>query len=103
MVLIAVIGFFAVLAIHGYPSLPPGNGYGYPFFGLWFFFPFGIIFLFIVLFFVTRLIFWPMGWGGRRRYWYGYGDANEILRQRYARGEITKEQYEQMKRDLEQR
>ncbi len=26
--------------------------------------------------------------------------ADEVLKQRYARGEITKEQYEQMRRDL---
>ncbi|MCX6649840.1 MAG: SHOCT domain-containing protein [Candidatus Bathyarchaeota archaeon] len=30
----------------------------------------------------------------------GSMDAEEILRQRYARGEITKEQYDQMLRDL---
>jgi putative membrane protein len=100
VVLVAVIGFIAAIAFHGYPSPPPGAYY--PYFG-WWFFPFGIFFLFIFLFFVSRLIFWPMGWGWRRRYWYGYGDATEILRQRYARGEITKEQFEQMKRDLEQR
>jgi putative membrane protein len=97
----AVIAFFAVLAIHGYPGSPAARYYGYPVFGLWFFFPFGILFIFILLFLVSRLIFWPMGW--RRRYWYDYGDAQEILRQRYARGEITKEQFDQMKRDLEQR
>ena len=97
----AVVGFFAVLAIRGYPSIPTGTDYAYPFFG-WWFFPFSIFFLFIVLFIVSRLVLWPMGWGGRRRYWCGYGDANEILRQRYARGEITKEQFDQMKRDLEQ-
>ena len=101
VVLVAVIAFFAVIAIHGYPGAPPGLYYGYPFIGWWFFFPFGIFFLLIVLFLASRLIFWPMRWGSRR-YWYGYGDANEILRQRYARGEITKEQYDQMKRDLEQ-
>jgi uncharacterized membrane protein len=28
-------------------------------------------------------------------------DAEEILRQRYARGEVTKEQYDQMLRDLQ--
>ncbi|HEX9915539.1 MAG TPA: SHOCT domain-containing protein [Candidatus Bathyarchaeia archaeon] len=28
------------------------------------------------------------------------GEAEEILRQRYARGEVTKEQYDQMLRDL---
>jgi len=104
VVLVAVVAFLAILAIHGYPSVPAGAYYGYPLFGWWFFFPFGIFFLFIVLLFVSRLIFLPMGWGWRRRYWYGYGygDAHEILRQRYARGEITKEQFEQMKKDLEQ-
>jgi len=103
VVLVAVIAFFAVLAIRGYPGTPTMAYYGYPAFGWWFFFPFGILFIFIVLFLVSRLIFWPLGWGMRRRYWYGYGDAQEILRQRYARGEITKEQFDQMKRDLEQR
>jgi len=101
--MLAVISFFALFALRGYPTPPAGTYYGYPFLVGWFFFPFGIFFLLLVLFFVSRLIFWPMGWGWRRRYWYGYGDANEILRQRYARGEVTKEQFDQMKRDLEQR
>jgi putative membrane protein len=101
VILVAVIAFFAVIAYRGYPTMPM-TGPGYPDFGWWFFFPFGIFFFLIILFFVSRMIFWPMGWGYRRRYWYGYGDANEILRQRYARGEITKEQFDQMKRDLEQ-
>jgi len=101
VILFAVVAFFAVIAYRGYPAMPM-SGTGYPFYGWWFFFPFGIFFLLIILFLVSRLIFWPMRWGYRRRYWYGYGDANEILRQRYARGEITKEQFDQMKRDLEQ-
>jgi len=29
-------------------------------------------------------------------------DAREILRERYAKGEITKEQFEQMMRDLKE-
>ena len=103
LIVIAIVSFFAVLALRGYPSSPAMMYYGFPGYGWWFFFPFGIFFIFIVLFFVSRLVFWPMGWGWRRRYWYRYGDANEILRQRYARGEITKEQFDQMKRDLEQR
>jgi uncharacterized membrane protein len=44
-------------------------------------------------------------WGGRygRPYWHYPGDgAKEILRQRYARGEIGKDQVDQMMRDLEQ-
>jgi len=80
---------------------------GYPFFGGWFFWPIGIFFFLIFLFFVARVMFWGWGGGGWRHrysygYGYGYGDAHEILRQRYARGEISKEQFDQMTRDLEQ-
>ncbi len=105
VVAVAIVSFFALVAIRGYPTAPTGT-YGYPFSAGWFFFPFGFIFFFLFLLLVTRLIFWGWwGWGWRRRHWYGYGysDANETLRQRYARGEITKEQFDQMKRDLEQR
>jgi len=103
VVILAIVSFFAVIAIRGYPSEPMTTYNGYPVFGWWLFFPFGIFFIFFVLFFVSRFIFWPWGWGWRRRFWYGYGygDAHEILRQRYARGEITKEQFDQMTRDLE--
>ncbi len=73
----------------------PSVGY-YPFF-----FPFGWIFGFIIIFFVLRWIFWPWSWGTRHRrgYW-GYRDEYHILRVRYARGEITKDQFDQMTRDL---
>jgi putative membrane protein len=103
IVLVAVIAFIVALATHSYPYSPSTPYYGYPYFG-WFFFPFGFFFIFFIIFAVSRFIFWPWGWGGgwRRGYWYHYGDAREILRQRYARGEITKEQYDQMMRDLEQ-
>ena len=71
--------------------------------GWWFFFPFGFIFIFFIIFAVSRMIFWPWGWGwGRRYYSYRSDDAHEILRQRYAKGEITKDQFDQMTRDLEQ-
>lgn len=77
--------------------------YTYPAYHFWFFFPFGFLFFFLFIFLILRLVFWRgyRGWGywGHRRYW---GDAKEILRQRYARGEITKDQFEQMLRDLEQ-
>jgi putative membrane protein len=107
VVIVTIVSFFALIAIRGYPTPPAGTYNGYPFMGDWFFWPFGVIFFFLFLFLIFRFVFggW-WGWGWRRRYWYGYGygygDAHEILRQRYARGEITKEQFDQMTRDLEQ-
>jgi putative membrane protein len=106
VIVVAIIGFFALIAIRGYPTSPATYN-GYPMMGDWFFWPFGILILFLFLFLIARFVFWGwLGWGWRRRYWYGngfgYGDAHEILRQRYARGEISKEQFDQMTRDLEQ-
>ena len=98
----AIFFLGAALFHYYYPAGVPY--YGYPGFG-WWFFPFGFFFFLIFVFFIFRVVFWGwwVGWGWRRRYWYGYGDAREIVRQRYARGEITKEQFEQMSRDLERR
>src|SRR5690242_3903876 len=63
--------------------------------------------LFFLIFFVFGWAWMPYRRGyWRRRYRGFYGsdddDAVQVLRQRYARGEITKEQLEQMTRDLEQ-
>lgn len=70
---------------------------------LWWWFPFPWLFVVpaFLLFFVLRWLLWG-GWGwGWGRYRWGYGDpAVEILRERFARGEITKEQYDSMMRDL---
>jgi uncharacterized membrane protein len=46
-------------------------------------------------------------WGWRRGYYHGSrwgygGDAKETLKLRYARGEIAKEQFDQMKKDLDE-
>jgi len=72
----------------------------YPFFG----FGWGFIFLFFLFFWGLRWWGgWGWGWGGYgRRYWRYGDDAHAILRTRYARGEITKDQFEQMMRDLDQ-
>jgi putative membrane protein len=99
---VTVIVFVATLVARSYPYTPT-MPYGDTFFG-WWFFPFGFFFFLIFLFFIFRVAIWGWGggWGWRHRYFYRYGDAREILRQRYASGEITKDQFEQMMRDLEQ-
>jgi len=69
-----------------------------------FFFPFGIffgIFMIFIVFGALKWIFRPWRWGRRRRYWRYRDESYYILRERYARGEITKEQYEQMMQDLQ--
>ena len=75
----------------------------YPFGYRPFFFPFGWLFGIFFVFLIFRFLFWPWGWGWgyHRRYW-DYDRAYYILRERYARGELSKEQYEAMLRDLEQ-
>src|SRR5271169_2321338 len=104
LVILLLAGFLLVPLFFGFPARPYAY-YPFPFF----FFPFGFLIFFFVIFFVVRALFWGMGrgWGWRggysRGYWRGYGhyeDATEILRQRYAKGEITKDQFDQMMRDL---
>lgn len=62
-----------------------------------------LIGLFILFFFLSWIFSWP--WSSRRYRTYGlpWGDsAVHIIRERYAKGEIAKEQFEQMMRDLEE-
>jgi putative membrane protein len=98
LLVIGSLVFWGVgLATHSFPG-----GLYRPFFPFgFFFFPFGFFIFILFLFLIFRLIFWGGGWGGRRRYYY-WSDAKEILRQRYARGEITKDQFDQMMRDLDE-
>ena len=60
-----------------------------------------LLLIFIVLF-VARLIFWRSRRERMRRYW-GQDGSVRILRERYARGEITRDQFDQMLRDLDRR
>jgi putative membrane protein len=59
---------------------------------------------FVLVCFLVMMAFRFTAWGPwNHRMGCGMGgsqEAEEILRQRYARGEVTKEQYDQMLRDL---
>jgi uncharacterized membrane protein len=65
-------------------------------------FPGEFLIILLVIFlglFVIRMLYWR----SRRRYWREKWKGNEairILRERYARGEITKEQFDQTLHDL---
>jgi len=86
------IGLVVVILLVLYFFVFRGQGY----------FPGEILLIFVVVFFglfVIRTLYW----GSRRKRWREQFRANQpirILRQRYARGEITKEQFDQMLRDL---
>jgi putative membrane protein len=95
--LVAVIGLSIALSFF---VLRPTGAFYYPFF------PFnfgwlGGIFLIFIVFGIAKWFFWP--WRGG---YYSYGhhaSAESILKERYAKGEITKEQFEQMMHDLERK
>ncbi len=79
---------FGLFTRYGYGM--PMMGGGRLLFGL-----LGFMFLCFLIFMVVRAIAWG-SYGHRSRYQVDGVDAEEILRQRYARGEITKEQFDQM-------
>ena len=97
-----VVASIAVSALLFATRSAPVAGTYYPYF----FFPFPLFFIFgiFAFFWVLRwLIFpWRGGWGYRGRYWRYQDQSYYIIRERYAKGEITKEQFEQMMRDLQQ-
>ena len=103
--LLVFAAFVGAMIYFRFTTPPMVNGMAH--YGWWF--PFGGIWLFLgfLLFFgVLRRAFWgPWWWGGYRRGRWGWDGRREdvayhILRERYARGEITKEQYDAMMRDL---
>jgi uncharacterized membrane protein len=100
-VVIVLVGIALFSGFFLLPRFYPGPGYYSPYF-----FPFGWLWMFFGLFLVfglLRFLLWPWRWGGYGRgSWYRYDDAHRILRERYARGEITKDQLDQMTRDLDQ-
>jgi putative membrane protein len=93
--LVAGIAAIAVGASLYFNTAPP------QYYGWWPWAPFGWFFLipvFFVAFFVLRLFWW--GWWGGRGWYYREDSAMLVLRDRFARGELTREQFEQMRKDL---
>jgi putative membrane protein len=66
--------------------------------GMWMFFHF--IFWTMVVIGVILLIVWIVRQTGRRTGGHAEETALDILKKRYARGEITKEEYEKVKKDI---
>jgi putative membrane protein len=62
--------------------------------------PFGLMHLLWWILIIAVIVALVRGIGGRPRRLRGEDRALEILRERYARGEIDKTEYEQRKRDL---
>lgn len=88
-----------VLGVLGWSG--PFRPWSGPFPLLWPFFPLGFFVLFFLLFGILRFAWWGPRWG-----WGAWGaptaSAKEVLRIRFARGEITREQLRQMARDLDE-
>lgn len=101
LIILVAASIIASLLFFGLRS----SGTFYPFFPAYFFpFHFGFLvplFLLFVIFLVARWIFWPWSEGHSHRFTSQYHDnAQSILKERYAKGEITKVQFEQMMLDL---
>jgi putative membrane protein len=113
VVLVVVIAMVLILAYfspnYGYYGYGWGGGMmgGWMGFPMLFMLPIGLIILIVVAYVVFRGVWWGLGCCGGH---YGYcghyrsdeerETAMEILRRRYANGEISKEQFEQMKKDI---
>ncbi len=65
---------------------------------------FGLFFLLLVAFFLVRVTWWMTRWGAHPHGpMGGGGGARRVARMRYARGEITREEFQQIMRDLGER
>ena len=104
---VAAVLLFAFLDPGLFGISAPSSPYRYGLFGGFFLF----FFILIVIFFIVRVAFWSTRASryGRRYGQYGAGPnygmnrPAMIARMRYAKGEITREQYDQIMRDLGRR
>jgi uncharacterized membrane protein len=101
-----IVGVFLLFWYYSTTSPAPGPR---PFFGYYGGF-FLLLLVFMIVFFILRVAFWSSRSYGRYGGYGGYGrpggmrdPAVMAARQRYARGEITREQYDQIMTDLGRR
>lgn len=107
--IIVVVVVLVILVLGLASAMGPGmmGYYGYPFgYGnYWWFVVMGVamfIFWVLVIGGIVYLIVEAFRRGGPTREIKPSPTPLDILRERYARGEITREQYEQMRRDLQE-
>ena len=99
LIILVAASIIASLLIFG----PRSPGTFYPFFFPFHFGWLGGIFIILVFFLIARWIFLPWRNGNTSGSYRQHSDDNSarnILKERYAKGEITKEQFEQMMLDL---
>ncbi|MEA5113975.1 MAG: SHOCT domain-containing protein [Geobacteraceae bacterium] len=77
-----------------------GNGMMYGYQGGMGWMVLGLVFWVAVIAGIVLLVLWIVGKSGKGKGEQAEDTALGILNKRYARGEITKEQYEEMKRDI---
>jgi uncharacterized membrane protein len=87
---------FLILAWAGLISPPSSSGLYPPF---WWVFPLGFILIWLIVAVVVRPWRWRNGW---RHEWPPLLDAGEVVRIRFARGEISKDQMASLLRDLDE-
>ncbi|MDG6908476.1 MAG: SHOCT domain-containing protein [Nitrososphaerota archaeon] len=99
-ILIPIMFFGLILSIFSIAyflrPFPIGIYPPFYYFPWWIIFP---LFFFGLFFFGFRWCGCGYRWGSRG--YYVHDTTLEVLRERFARGETTKEQYDQMRRDLE--
>ena len=100
MVVVVLVLYF--LDVDGYfGSTTNGRPTGVFYFGI-----FPLFLVLILVMFAVRMVFWSRVWGSRQGYARphpGRDPAVMTVRQRYARGEITREQYDQLMTELGRR
>ncbi|MGD0257777.1 MAG: SHOCT domain-containing protein [Thermoplasmata archaeon] len=104
VVIVAIVLLLLFLDSGGYfGSTPSGRPGGIFYYG---FFPIFLVLLLVL--FLVRMVFWSRMWGARQGYSRPYrgqfrDPAVMTARQRYARGEISREQYDQLMTELTRR